>query len=65
MRDVAASCVPRVSLLLEKCGLENIAQRSSAESYIPDWASFNRDPEPDGTRTHPDSLYIEAIKQST
>ena len=32
-----------LALVLEKCGLENIAQRSAAESYIPDWASFNLD----------------------
>jgi len=42
--------------------LENITQRLSAESYIPDWASFNLDTEPDGTVYKPDSLYIEAIK---
>lgn len=51
-----------LALLLEKCGLENIIQRPASESYIPDWASFNLDTEPDGTVYKPDSLYIEAIK---
>jgi len=49
--------------LLLKCGLENITQRLSAESYIPDWASFNLDTEPDGTVYKPDS--IQKLKAST
>jgi hypothetical protein len=51
-----------LALLLEKYGLENIIQRTAAESYIPDWASFNLDTELDGTVYKPDSLYMEAIK---
>lgn len=54
-----------LALLLEKCGLENIIQRTAAESYIPDWASFNLDTELDGTVYKPDSLYMEAIKPAT
>lgn len=53
-----------LKLLLEKCGLENIVQRSATESYVKSWASFNLDTEPDGTVYRPDSLYIEAIKPS-
>lgn len=48
--------------LLEKCGLENIVQRSAAESYLKNWTSFNLDTEPDGTVYKPDSLYMETIK---
>jgi predicted SAM-dependent methyltransferase len=51
-------------LLLEKCGLENIVQRSATESYISEWSSFNLDTEPSGTVYKPDSLFIEAIKPS-
>ncbi|QIZ72501.1 class I SAM-dependent methyltransferase [Oxynema aestuarii] len=51
-----------LSILLEKCGLENIVQRSATESYIPNWTSFNLDTEPDGTVYKPDSLFMEAIK---
>jgi predicted SAM-dependent methyltransferase len=50
--------------LLEKCGLENSAQRTATESYIPGWTSFNLDTEPDGTVYKPDSLFMEAIKPS-
>jgi predicted SAM-dependent methyltransferase len=51
-----------LALLLEKCGLEKVVQRSATESYIPDWASFTLDTELDGTVYKPDSLFIEAIK---
>lgn len=51
-----------LGLFLEKCGLENIIQRTAAESYIADWASFNLDTELDGTVYKPDSLFMEAIK---
>ena len=51
-----------LSLLLKKCGLTNIVQRSATESYIPDWTSFNLDTELDGTVYKPDSLFMEAIK---
>ncbi len=53
-----------LSVLLEKCGLEDIVQRTATESYIPNWASFNLDTEPDGSVYKPDSLFIEAIKKS-
>lgn len=53
-----------LALLLEKCGLENIIQRSATESYIPEWASWNLDTETDGTVYKPDSLYMEAVKPS-
>jgi hypothetical protein len=51
-----------LALLLEQCGLENVVQRTAAESYIPDWAGFNLDTELDGTVYKPDSLFMEAIK---
>jgi predicted SAM-dependent methyltransferase len=51
-----------LALLLKKCGLENIIQRSATESGIPDWVSLNLDTETDGTVYKPDSLYMEAIK---
>lgn len=53
-----------LSVLLEKSGLENIIQRKATESYIPNWASFNLDTEPDGSVYKPDSLFMEAIKKS-
>jgi len=45
-----------ISTPLREMCLENITQRLSAESYIPDWASFNLDTEPDGTVYKPDSI---------
>jgi predicted SAM-dependent methyltransferase len=54
-----------LTLLLEKCSLQNIVQRPATESYIPEWTSFNLDTEPDRTAYKPDSLYIEAIKPAT
>jgi hypothetical protein len=51
-----------LALLLEKCGLEKIVQRTATESCIPDWGNWNLDTEPDGTLYKPDSLYMEAIK---
>ena len=53
-----------LSVLLEKCGLEHIVQRKATESYIPDWAAFNLDTEPDGSVYKPASLFMEAIKKS-
>lgn len=53
-----------LAVLLKKCGMENIVQRTARESYIPDWPSFNLDTEPDGTIYKPDSLFMEAIKPS-
>ncbi|MGA7953143.1 MAG: methyltransferase domain-containing protein [Gloeobacterales cyanobacterium] len=53
-----------LTLLLEKCGLENIVQLSATESHVKNWTSFNLDTEADGTVYKPDSLYIEAIKGS-
>ncbi|HEY9673862.1 MAG TPA: methyltransferase domain-containing protein [Waterburya sp.] len=51
--------------LLEKCGLQNIIQRTATESYISNWSSFNLDTELDGTVYKPDSLFMEAIKPPT
>lgn len=51
-----------LSMLLKQCGLKNIVQRSPIESYIPEWANFNLDTEPDGTVYKPDSVFIEGIK---
>lgn len=51
-----------LSVLLDRCGLKNIKQQTAAESYIPNWASFNLDTNPDGTVYKPDSLYVEGIK---
>jgi predicted SAM-dependent methyltransferase len=48
--------------LLQKCGLQNIVQRTATDSFIPNWASFNIDSEPDGSVYKPDSLFLEAIK---
>jgi predicted SAM-dependent methyltransferase len=53
-----------LSLLLEKCGLGNIVQRSPTESYIKNWTDFHLDTEPDGTVYKPGSLYLEAIQPS-
>ena len=53
-----------LSVLLEKCGLEDIVQRKATESYVPDWASFNLDTEPNGSVYKPDSLFMEGIKKS-
>jgi predicted SAM-dependent methyltransferase len=51
-----------LSVLLKKCGLEEIVCRTADESNIPDWNSFNLDTEPDGAIYKPDSLYLEAVK---
>jgi predicted SAM-dependent methyltransferase len=51
-----------LSSLLKKCGLQEITKRTAHESYIPEWASFNLDTEPDGSVYKPDSLYMESIK---
>lgn len=51
-----------LSILLKKCGLENIIQRTATESYIANWMSFNLDTEADGAIYKPDSLYMEALK---
>lgn len=48
--------------LLTECGFTEIRQRAASDSYVPDWASFNLDTEPDGSAYKPDSLYMEAIK---
>ena len=48
--------------MLRDCGFNSIAVRNATESYVPDWASFNLDTEPDGVVYKPDSLFIEAIK---
>jgi len=53
-----------LGVILKKCGMENIVQRTATESYIADWPSFNLDTEPDGTIYKPDSLFMEAIKPS-
>ncbi|PSB32753.1 class I SAM-dependent methyltransferase [Chlorogloea sp. CCALA 695] len=54
-----------LSVLLEKCGFENIVQRNATESYLTDWNSFKLDTEIDGTVYKPDSLFMEAIKPAT
>ena len=51
-----------LSVLLKKCNLTDVIQRSATESYIPDWTRFNLDTEIDGTVYKPDSLFMEAIK---
>lgn len=51
-----------LALLLKKCGLEKVIQRTATESNIPDWASWNLDTESDGTIYKPDSIYMEAMK---
>lgn len=48
--------------LLLASGFKNVTVRSASESYIPEWASYNLDTEPDGSVYKPDSLFIEAIK---
>ncbi|MFB2838107.1 class I SAM-dependent methyltransferase [Floridanema evergladense] len=53
-----------LAVLLKKCGMENIVQRTATQSYIANWSSFNLDTEPDGTIYKPDSLFMEAIKPS-
>ena len=53
-----------LTVLLKKCGLENIVQRSATESYIQNWSNWNLDTEEDGTLYKPDSLFMEAIKPS-
>jgi predicted SAM-dependent methyltransferase len=52
-----------LSVLLEKCGFEDIVQCQATESSIPNWVSFNLDTEPDGNVYKPDSLFMEGIKR--
>lgn len=54
-----------LAILLKKCGLKDIIQRTAIESYILDWAMWNLDTETDGMIYKPDSLYMEAIKPAT
>lgn len=51
-----------LSVLLEKCGMTDIIQRSATESYLQDWVKWNLDTETDGTIYKPDSLYMEGKK---
>jgi SAM-dependent methyltransferase len=51
-------------LLLQATGYEHIVQRSADVSYVPSWAAFNLDTEPDGTLYKPDSLFMEAKKRA-
>lgn len=48
--------------LLEQSGFAEVIQRTATESYVPHWASFHLDTEPDGSIYKPDSLFMEAIK---
>lgn len=54
-----------LSVLLEKCGLEQIVLRTATESYLDHWSSFNLDTESDGSIYKPDSLFMEAIKPAS
>ena len=51
-----------LKVLMRKNGFESIVQRTAYESYVPDWAKFNLDTEPDGSVYKPNSLYMEGIK---
>jgi hypothetical protein len=51
-----------LKVLMRNNGFESIVQRTACESFIPDWAKFNLDTEPDGSVYHPNSLYMEGIK---
>ena len=52
-----------LAVLLERCGFQQIVQRSATESYLPDWEHFYLDTELDGTLYKPDSLYMEAVRE--
>jgi predicted SAM-dependent methyltransferase len=52
-----------LAILLQKCGLEDIVQRTATDSYIPDWTSFNLDSDANGVVHKPGSLFIEGIKR--
>lgn len=51
-----------LSVLLEKCGMTDIIQRSATESYLQEWVKWNLDTEADGTIYKPDSLFMEGKK---
>jgi predicted SAM-dependent methyltransferase len=51
-----------LSILLKKCGLEQVVQRTAKDSYLDNWTSYNLDTEADGKIYKPDSLFMEAIK---
>jgi predicted SAM-dependent methyltransferase len=51
-----------LAMLLGACGFKQIVTRGAAESYVPDWAEFGLDTEPDGSVYKPDSLFMEAIR---
>ena len=53
-----------LGMLMKKCGLENIIQRTASESYLPQWSSYNLDTESDGKIYKPDSLFMEGIKSA-
>jgi predicted SAM-dependent methyltransferase len=54
-----------LTVLLEKCGFQDVIQQTAAESHISSFTSFNLDTEGDGTVYKPDSIFIEAIKPET
>jgi hypothetical protein len=51
-----------LSMLMRSAGFSDIVDRTSTDSYIPDWAAFHLDTEPDGRTYKPDSLFMEARK---
>lgn len=48
--------------LLDGAGAQDIVQRTAFDSYIPEWASYNLDTEPDGSVYKPDSIFMEGRK---
>jgi predicted SAM-dependent methyltransferase len=48
--------------LLRQAGFEDARKVGPTESYIPSWADYHLDTDPNGTVYKPDSLYMEAIK---
>jgi hypothetical protein len=51
-----------VSRIILESGFTEIVRRNAFTSYVPQWATFNLDTEPDGTVYKPDSLYMEGRK---
>ena len=53
-----------VSYLLSKIGFKQVVRRTPIDSYMPNWNEWNLDTEPDGTVYKPNSIYVEAIKDT-
>jgi len=53
-----------LSVILEKCGFEQIVKRTATESYLSNFVSYNLDTAVNGTVYRPHSLFMEGVKST-